>query len=323
MTERPIYFKTFAEIEARPDFDPSCGISPETVTGLIGEYHCVSDEERPCQRQKADGRCGEGHRNGWLGRRSDGKEALIGWNCGLEHFKASAVFATERSRVTRELELDRLLERLEATAGNAEYRANAKATLERAYEIRHDVQAIRDRLPASVQQAVNRMARRGDAGVYVEYQYEKLDPKSDKPKLISDWISQRVGAIFGLKMWDGHALRTAITELTTIRDTLLAAVVQRDVGARKLRAWADALERLPHCKSTLDETAAAATEFMEPANLRWLCLVTSNHDHRLELASLVLKLQNSSSDRLAAEKSYRSLAAEIRGRADGRDFRVA
>lgn len=173
-----------------------------------------------------------------------------------------------------------------------------------------------------MQRELEEMAQRGDAGLHVEYRYEEPSEKGGNAKPVVQWVRQRVAGVSGLKMWSDLELRAVLAELHTIRDTLGTVQLMRELGARKLKAWADALDRLPHCVTTLEQLDAAAAAFFEPFNVRWLCLIPRDHADALVVAHLVLELAGSPGNAIAAEKFKRDLAAEIRSRAGGRDFKV-
>ena len=320
MNERPQFFKAFAEIDARPDFDPACGITPETVVALIGEYHCENDEERPCQRLKSDGTlCGEDHKNGWLGKHGNGKEALIGSNCGKDHFHASAVFSRERNRIHTELKLDGLVDRLTRTAGSEEYKRDARATLERARALLAATKEVKARFPKALGARLEDMEKRGDPGVYVQYRYEKLD---EDDELVADWTRTRVATVAGLKTWNPLPLQAAFTSLHAIRDAIAEVVIHRELGDRKLKAWADTLDELPRCVEVLADLEAALAAFQTPDNVRWLPFVVRSHIEGLQAARVALEFAG---DPNAAQNSLRlfnELSDQLRRGADGRDFRV-
>lgn len=322
MAEPPRYFRTFKEISSRETFDPDCEITLENLASLVGEYHLVGDDEVPCQvrRQDRTTRCDEPHKNGWLGRRQDGKEALIGVICGTKYFNASSTFVTQRKRVTRELNIDRYIERLRNTRGSAEYAAELLRTLGRLKFVREATSDIRERLPASIAARLQNMAKSGNTGVSVLFRYEDED---DQSNATIDWVPDQIGTVAGIAVWDQPKFHGLFQSLHEIRDTLGKAEILREAGERKLKLWADKLEELNACTAGVSDLEAALDAFTAPGNLKLLCFLITNQNDAIEVLRVAIEQESGApTSERAAQELFKELSAQIRSRAKGRSFRI-
>ena len=322
MAEPPRYFRTFKEISSREAFDPECEITLENLASLVGEYHLVGDDEVPCQvrRQDRTARCDEPHKNGWLGRRQDGKEALIGAICGTKYFNASSTFVTQRKRVTRELNIDRYIERLQNTRGSPEYAAELVRTVGRLKFVSEATSGIRGRLPVSIAARLQNMAKSGNTGVGVLFRYEDED---DQGNPTIEWVPDQIGTIAGTAVWDQPKFRELFQSLHEIRDTLAQAEILREAGERKLKLWADKLEELNPCTAGVSDLESALDAFTAPANLKLLCFLITNQNDAIEALKVAIEQERRApASESAARELFKELSAQIRNRAKGRSFRI-
>lgn len=322
MTEEGKYFRDFEEIRNRPGFDISCGISPENYGGLVGEYHFAGDTEVRCQREQPNGSlCGEGHKNGWLGRRStDGKEALIGQNCGIKYFKASAQFVADRRRLTRDLNIASYLRRLDATAKSDTYKAEHARAIGRLRYVRESVAQFRERLPSAIVQRLERMAKARDGAVGVVFRYEDED-EDGTPTV--QWVPDRIGTVAGIELWDSTTFQLSFKALHEIRDAFTECDARAEAGERKLRLWAEKLDELPIWLTRLTELESAWEGFVTRDNLMLLCFLVPNQDDGRAAAGLALEFEKGEHvTPAAARQQYQELCAQIGARANDRPFRV-
>ncbi len=119
-------FKSFKEISARLRFDPECEITVDNCESVVDEYQFPIDEaEVLCQARQLDKpkRCNEGHRHGWLGRRKDnGREALIGIDCGNKYFRGNANFLADTNRIKADTRIDAFINQLKVSCGRPDLR---------------------------------------------------------------------------------------------------------------------------------------------------------------------------------------------------------
>jgi hypothetical protein len=320
--EQAKYFRDFREIASREAFDTACEITVENLASLIGEYH-FAEEEVSCQVRRLDqsSRCSEGHKKGWLGRRKDGKEGLIGRICGTKYFNASSVFVAQRRRITSELNVASYIERLNATKGDPAYAGELERTIGRLRAVRAATGDWHERLPAQIVARLQEMARSGNPSVGVVFRYEDEDDDGN-PK--PDWVPDQIGAVSGVAVWDQGNVRALFHALHEIRDTLREAHIDRAAGERKLRLWADKLDELSSCTGRVTELESALESFSELSNLRLLCFLVHNQDIAMNVARVVIEQESGAAAATpsAARALYKELSASVRTRAGGRDFRV-
>jgi hypothetical protein len=320
--EEAKYFRSFSEIRLREAFDPDCEITVENFVSLIGEYHFAEDEV-PCQVRPIDQsrRCFEEHKNGWLGRRKDGKEALIGRVCGTKYFHASSAFIAQRRRLARELNINGYIERLQATRGASLYAEELERTIVRLRAVRTAAKDWEERLPTLIVSRLQRMVKSSNAAVGVEFRYEDED---DDGNPTVEWVSYQLGVVAGVAICDQARMGALFKVLHEIRDAHREARIDRSAGERDLRRWADKLDELPNCVGRVSELESALNSFREPSSLQLLCFTVANQDIAINMARVVIEEQHGghAGAPVSPRTLYKELAADVRAHAGGRDFRV-
>ena len=323
MAEKPKYFRRFKEITDRDTFDPECEITVENFASLVGEVHLVEDEQEiQCQVKQPDKRkrCEEGHKNGWLGRRKDGKEALIGRNCGIKYFHGHSEFNADRRRITRELNIDRYIERLQATRGNPSYADELTRTIGRLKFVREEILHLQEILPKSIVWRIQEMVKLKNPTFGVRFRYEDED---DEGNLVPEWVPVTIGTIAGIAVWDQSQMALMFRGLYEIRDAHKEAQVSGDAGERKLRNWADKLDELSRHTTSVTDLESALDAFLEPSNLKNLCFLVPNQNDATKAARFSLERETGHTVTTeAAKKLFRELSTALQVRGGGRPFRI-
>jgi len=322
MTDTQLFFRSYKEIDTRAAFDTEVGISPQNIESLIGEYHFpVEEEEVPCQVDHEGKRCKEPHRNGWLGRRQDGKEALIGSSCGVKYFGANEKFVADRKRITRELSIKGYLERLALTKGNPDFENDLRRAIGRLKRIKSEVDDLRNALPVNIVRRLRGMAKAGSAGVEVNFRYDDDEDEEGNPKV--SFVRQQIGQIDGLDVWNEVHFQNLFAQLYAIRTTLASAEVTRDAGPIKLKRWADHLDEFRLAQNAVDGLDNAIDAFMAIPNLHLVCFVVPSQNDATDVARYALKRAgDAAATEGNARQLYRQLRAQISELAGGRDFSI-
>lgn len=318
------YFRRLKEIRDREAFDPECEITVENFDRLIGEVHLTEDEpEAQCQVRQLDGkkRCDEGHKNGWLGRRKeDGKEGLIGKDCGIKYFNAHDVFRADRLRIRSELNIEGYLDRLRATCGNSSYGDDLTRTIGRLKFVRETVKDLSESLPGSIVTRLREMAKLKDASFGVRFRYEDEDENGN---LVPDWVPVTIGTVMGISVWDQSQMAALFQALYEVRDAHREARAEKDAGERKLRGWADKLDELTVHRSKVADLESSLDAFVEPVNLRNLCFLVPNQNDSVVAARIACEREAVGTVTMEmARKLYRQLCAEVERRGGGRPFKI-
>jgi hypothetical protein len=318
MSERAIFFKDLSEILIRERFSLQNGIAVESFQSLIGPYHFV--EEAHCQVVRNSVRCNEGHRKGWLGRRNDGEEALIGGDCAIKYFNANAEFQMERKRVDLEARIDghiMVLTRL--LQDKIALMDRVIAALERIKLVRERVRGYQNILSNDATKRLNDMVKTGNRNAIVELRYVE-ETEQGKEKIV--WRQRDIGAIQGITVWDGAVTTGLYTTLGAIKDTIDKAKISTSEKERNLRHWRETLEELPHCEERITALERALLDFCTPANATLLSVLGRAQTNRADLCGLVLKTDEELNPSI---KKISALVAEVNARikhiTDGREYR--
>jgi hypothetical protein len=191
MADKPVHFDSLDElIRARPAFDPVCMITRENLLDLPGKYDF--QEDAPCQVESIkvkDHLCRNPHRSGWLGRRKDGKEGLIGSTCGPKYFHEHKGFAANRAFVKRELDLDSLTEQLRAIEADNTNQPKIDQLRERPRIVREQSQELLASLPEDVAIRLRAMAKARNADIRIEIEFiEKLEDEARSTDLVDQGL---------------------------------------------------------------------------------------------------------------------------------------
>jgi hypothetical protein len=297
-------FSRYEEIKNRLDFDPACHISPETLDHLVGPYTFGREEpERPCQvwKTRKAKRCEHDHRNGWLGRNKDGKEALIGKDCAADEFHADERFHRETKRVNAALEFDDQCRRyteyrsqLEGLVTNLE---NARARLRQCQKAQGNVARL---LTDRSQRRLDGM-RTGNTDVVIEVRrtvIEKEKGKPDKERVL--WEGQRLGSLQGTRFTMQQDAAEIGRGLEAVGQALRELNDYHEPRNVKISPTLKALGKFKNHLDSLIKIEGLTAEFLKESNLRLLCYLSSVEDvaAREGAAQLVLIVRTEGVDSL-------------------------
>jgi hypothetical protein len=320
MPELSKTFLEYREIAERQAFDPECGIAVEDFAGLVGEYHFVGDAEYPCQVMRDGRRCDEDHKNGWLGRKKDGREALIGSTCGPKNFKASLVFVAERRRLNNEHSIQTSLHRLKGTLCNPGYAEEVTQIRERLRRFVSGLDEYREALPGEIVATLIYKATNDQSDVVVRFRH---DDEDDNGKPIVRWEPERIGFISGLSVWHPKCTHGTFAAINEIRAVLRVAKAAPEEGRRKLKEWADTLDGLPGCKRQVDSFESQLEAFGNAENLKLLCLLLSNQYVGVSAAGVVIERATGTRAAPGAPRQmYNELRKAVSTRSNGRPFKI-
>lgn len=301
MSDRAQQFRTRRDVESRERFDMTCGIALATFGSLIGPYVFHESEQVKCQLEKDGNVCGQVHWHGWVARRSDGAEGYIGRDCAAANFGADRTFASERSRVNRELRIDALLERLAGFLADPAFPSRLDEAVERHRAMRTEIGRVRDAWPEPVMSRLQGMGKTGNRNLVAEFQHIEVD---EKKRTIRTWVPSVIGAIGGVDVFDPTKLREVGQQLSDAKKALSAATASRDLPERTLRQWTDAFGDVERCEAVLDEYQGALDAFLKPENLRGLCWAASNE--RIQEAAISAMVELTTGKRPADGVAYKT-----------------
>ena len=174
-------------------------------------------------------------------------------------------------------------------------------------------------LPTGIVSALVRMADDEQSSVIVRFRHEDED---DEGNPIVRWLPERVGTIAGIGLWNTEPMRVTFQELHDIRNTLAAAKPLRAEGRRRLRQWADSLDRLIYCRQAVDGYESKLSAFSEPENLKLLCLLVPNEEEGVAAARLVIERVGRQVASDTPRRLYNELRRSVSERGGGRRFRI-
>lgn len=259
------------------------------------------------------------HGDGWVARRKDGAEGFIGGDCAQKYFGADRTFATEASRVRRELRVEELIRGINARLNDPAFRQRAEAVVTRHHQVRDRVGSAREVWPHSLLQRLLDMVKTGRRTVDVEFRYVERDKEGRES---STWQAVTLGSIVGAEGLDVLHMRRLAERLGNITRTLAEAAPARDLPERTLREWRRTLEDLDQCEGEIDEVVKALGTFQEPENLHLLCWLVRNDTDRRAVVRAIMERDGAHATDGLVQATMKAWAADIRASNQGRDFRV-
>lgn len=317
--DEPTFFKDFADIKRRKNYSESNTITVDNFHSLIGDmYHFK--EEVHCQVEREGNRCDQAHKNGWLGRRKDNQEALIGKDCGNKYFIENEEFRKERERVNREGRIESHISALGSLLQDKQAlltRWNKAAEkLQQTLELRRDTQLA---LPLLVVDRLYDMVRTGNRAVSVDAQFlEEIDEKGREKKV---WHLREIGAIRGVALWEDN--RDLYGTMEGIRKAINEAAVSRNEKEATLRNWRETIEQLPQIEERIENFNRGGADFRTEGNLALLCFLVTDQSKQLDILMLLLKVQGQDKPtRPNAQKLLNELNAQVKAETRSLNIRI-
>lgn len=277
MSEPPIHFRNYQQIKDREKFDESCVITKENFKDVVGDYGF--DEVVKCQVERKNTKdllCGHEHQNGYLARRADDKEGLIGRDCADMYFEDHIDFLAKRSFVTRELTITDLIDRLRTVQQDETYLSKLDALHDRMQALREKSKSLLEDLPDDVRERLRAMAKAKNIALNIDVRFiERVeDERTGKILEKANWVTQTIGAISGIEIIERAEIIALGKTFQSIGEAFESLDIRRDLGDRKLRAQLKILETLPRCESLLEHFERQLQLFGTAENLRKLWLLS-------------------------------------------------
>ena len=247
---------------------------------------------------------------------------MIGQNCGIKYFRASAAFQAERNRLRRENSITSYVEQLKATLGSPQYAADVERARGRLRAVRDELGELQEKLPPGVVNRLLNMAVAKDPTVEVLFRYDDVEEDNGGNPIVT-WEPEQIGTIKGLEVWYDPNVRALFSVLNDIRQTMSEARISREAGERKLKRWAEKLAELSRVVAGIEELERALESFCLPENLHLVCFTIPSHNDAIAVLRLALaragEQQGSEGE---GRHLYNRLRMQIRERRGGRDFRI-
>jgi len=294
----------FSEIEKRANYSRDNLISVESFESLIWQYRFPDNVH--CQVERDGCKCNQEHKHGWLGRRQDGKEAIIGQVCGTKYFKASDVFQRERRRIDSELNIASHLAALgELVRDKSALMARGNAANQSIKELRESARGFQKLFTQDVKRRVSDILKTGNRRVFVEMH---VIEKDDDGKEKHTWREREIGTLQGVDLWDDRKISNLFKELSEVKATIGEVDLLRAPKEKTLKQWRNTIELLPRCEELIADLRKALTAFTATPNIALLSVIGRSQINRNELCEQVL---TGAGDPTPSSRKVNALAAEL------------
>lgn len=320
MPDDTLIFTDFVSIKSRPHFDEQCSMTLDNFKSLVGAYQIR--EQLRCQVDRDGSRCNQEHFNGWLGRRNDDKEALIGVDCANKYFHANEKFRAERRRLSHDIRVDGLVTALRNhLSDKAAITARVDSAVKRLQDIRVVTRDFEQEFPGEVIHRLRDMFKSRNAVILIEVQ--NREPLKDVKVKIT-WERRVLTSMAGMGIWEGLQNGFLPTTLAEIKRAIAEAVVSKNQKEAQLRKWRESLDKLPLCEEMLSGIERSLSQFSTDENIALTCLLVKNYERQREVAEFILKRRgNSRPSQTQTQDFVNEVKASVRQQYGGRDFRIA
>lgn len=316
-----LLISNMSEIESRPNFSPDDEMTLDDFSKLIAQYHL--EEKVRCQIHSDKGYCRNPHNNGWLAKKKDGKEVLIGKDCAQGYFGANERFVVEKKRLNAEIKRKQLIARLNCLREDTSLTDRIEAARNKVRNARKLIDAFRINMPSSIERHLLNMMKTSVQDALIELKWEKIDEDGNKEVR---WIKKSLGKVQTCNFLDKSVIKGLIEEINNIKNKQ-SEIMILDVDAllerKKLDALVTKVESFNLLESKIDGMVDDFKRFIELKNLRLLCYLPSRGDERLSIAEYILQYHGTSIGQVTASELLGSFDEDIRKVHNCLDFRIA
>lgn len=316
-----LLINSIGEIESRPDFSPDDEMTLNDFSKLIAQYHL--EEKVRCQIHSDKGYCRNPHNNGWLAKKKDGKEVLIGKDCAQAYFGANDQFVFERNRLNAEIKRKQLIERLGLLREDKTLADRIDSAKDKVIHARMLIDAFRNSMPSTMERYLLNMMKTSVQDVLIELKWEQVDEDGNKEVR---WIKTPLGKVQTCNFLDKGVVKELIEGVNDIKSKFFEVInldVNAQLGSKKLGALVTKVESFNSLERTIDVMVDDFHRFSEFHNLKLLCYIPSRDDERLSMAEYISQFHGASIGQMTAKKLLSSFDESIRKEHNCLDFRVA
>lgn len=316
-TEIPHYSDTSLFLQSE-NISVGVPINPDDVTDLVATYYLPEDSRVPCQCLKVHGCCNSSHGLGVLCRDKDGRVGMIGSTCigklPVEHQ------LRRMDRQNRRIQKIQKLERLvrEKMSGVSDLVARYNEIYFSFMEAEQLPGELRSELPLPIRSRVLSMSKTRKLEVDIQALYV-MKGDDGKDKILE--LPFKVGELKGLDLFNPKQRSAdALLSDSMYFETVDLSRIKHDEA--QLNRLLDRLNKFEGDVLYAERTIAASRQFLSPANLALLCLLTSSLSVRKKVADKIAKLITTHhGDERTGKDVLNSVTEYVKGLIGDRDFR--
>lgn len=316
-----LLISNMSEIESRPDFSPDDEMTLNDFSKLIAQYH-LKDTVK-CQIHSDKGYCRSPHNNGWLAKKKNGKEVLIGIDCAQSYLGANDKFVFEKKRLNDEIIRKKLIERFTSLRDDRTLADRIDSAKNKLLHARKLIDAFRKIIPYSIEHHLLNMIKTSVQDVLIELKWEQTDEDGNKEVR---WIKTPLGKIQTCTFLDKSVIKELFEEINDIKGRYIEIIdldVNNQLRSKKIGALVKKVETFNLLENKINGMADEFNRFIDVQNLKLLCYLPSRDDARLSIAEYILQYHATSIGQISARKLLRSFDENIRKVHNCLDFRIA
>lgn len=309
--------RSYDEILQREKLSLDHHVTLTNFDSLISEIDLPKNEEglTTCQIRKVHNNCNHHFMHGYLVLTSEGKEAILGKDCGNKYFILDEKFALQRNQLSAQIERDEAVETLSRRLSqiNEENLSNTEHSLK---EVAKAIRKVMSIYPDFTKRRLEQIEKARNTSVSVDVQYEEIDENGKKTTY---WVPEFFGNIKGTYICPykdniGHTVQL----LRKVKETLPKIDLNDRVKTKQLKEWIKTLSLIDEITSNLDNIRREYERFIEPENILMTTLLTRSMDARKQIVRLGFN-----DGRQHSKKTLSEFDKRVRNFFGNRNFKVA
>jgi len=315
-----IVFQHPGEIFERPNFDGDASIPVDQFESFVGVF--VFQDKMICQVNRNGKHCHQKHQHGWVFRRSDGVEVIVGCDCAKNHFGADKRFRMQLNHANEayyRVIYSRKLEQYRHLGGHVASQVNME--LERLSSMWRQRERIAGYFNNYVISRIINMEKTARRQVVIKVGYIEKDEDGKEKR---EWINQDFGRLRHTAIFNDHLyaqFRKRLGKSLTSWHESVAAGSSPKVS--DMKRWVRHFDDIANCVSELDEFERNLDGFCSLENVSILCAMTRNNDYRRKIAELQFFPENRSFTNKQISEFLDTVEQGILERTHGREYRLA
>lgn len=312
--------RSYDEILQREKLSLEHHVTLTNFDSLISEIDLPKKEEglTNCQIKKVHNNCNHHFMHGYLVLTSEGKEAILGKDCGNKYFILDERFALQKNQLRAKIERDEAITTLSKLLSNTS-QDKIIDTEDRLRKTANDIQTSMNMYSDFIKRKLEKMAKTKNAIVSIDVDYGEINENGEKAPTS---VAENVGIVKGTYIWQyqenvGHLIQL----LKEIKQTIPNIKINEKQSIGQLKSWITTLSTMPELESGLEKIEREYKNFISPQNILMTTLLTKNQMERERIASQNISITYKK--KAEARKALYEFDKTLRNRFKNRNFTIA
>lgn len=295
-------FGSFEQIISRDSFSNTTEVTVENFKSLIGRYY-LSDQVQ-CQVKTERGLCGKKHNNGYVGLTKDGKEGLIGGDCGQKYFKEHTNFVQERKRIDAEIDRRENISKLKYYKENFLSVSSDYRNIDKKIKEAHELTAhLYNTLPNVVLTFLYQAQKSNNWRVLVDVQRH-----SRGEKMTSSWNVETLCTLPPIPSAQViHSLKVRFENFNEVFIEACSCQSIEELSTPKLNKYIRNISEISEIEGSINSSLEDTHNFIKDENIINLYYLCANTKEKKETVRSIIMLKGESPTEQLVEKTSKDI----------------